>query len=377
MARLMGVAGPPEKMEDILNSLNIDATLSDDELTCVPPAWRGDIETEADLAEEVLRLYGYDTIPSSLPKGATMLGERSKNQRFRDRVKETLVGEGFYEALNYSFVSPKWLDAMGFEAGDWRLDPLPIRNPLGEDTSVMRTTMVPSMLATLSTNFSRGNAEARLFELSNAFKRTEAHQLPKEIPTLTLGLYGEGADFYQLRDAVVCLMQRFGIEVKAEPGGERWLHPGRRAQIVAGKAVLGQLGEVHPDVAARFDLEGRRVYVAELALAGMMEAEAPVSEVRALPRFPAVSRDIALVMDEGAGIGSVIETIRRAAGRTLEDVKLFDLFRGAQVGPGKKSAAFALTFRAADRTLTDSEVNASFDKIVKACEAAHAAKLRA
>ena len=377
MAKLMGVDVPPEKMEDILNSLNIDASLAGDEFTCVPPAWRSDIETEADLAEEVLRLYGYDFIPSTLPRGETMLGERSKKQLFRDRIKDTLVGLGFYEALNYSFVSPKWLGAMGFEPGDWRYDPLPVRNPLGEDTSVMRTTMIPSMLTALATNISRGNAETRLFELSNAFKKTEPHQLPEEIPTLILGMYGEGVDFYQLRDAVACLAQRFGIEAKVAPGGENWLHPGRKARILSGAIELGQMGEAHPDVAARFDLEGRRVYVAELSLNRMMEAEVPVPEVKALPRFPAVSRDIALVMDEGVGIGSVIESIRRAAGKTLEDAKLFDLFRGAQVGSGKKSAAFALTFRAADRTLTDAEVNASFDKIVKACETAHGAKLRA
>jgi phenylalanyl-tRNA synthetase beta chain len=137
------------------------------------------------------------------------------------------------------------------------------------------------------------------------------------------------------------------------------------------------MGEAHPDIAARFDLEGRRVYIAELSIAAMMEAEAPVAEAKPLPRFPAVSRDIALMMDEGVGIGSVIETICRAAGKTLEDVKLFDLYRGAQVGLGNKSAAFALTFRASDRTLTDAEVNASFDKIVRACENTHGAKLRA
>jgi len=376
MAKLMGVDVPPERMEDILNSLNIDATLAGDELTCVPPAWRGDIETEADLAEEVLRLYGYDAIPSTLMRGETMLGERSEAQRFRDRAKETLVGMGFYEALNYSFVSPKWLGSMNFEQGDWRLDPLPVRNPLGEDTSVMRTTLAPSMLNSLSTNFSRGNAEVKLFELSNAFRKTEPRALPEEIPVLMLGMYGEGVDFYQLRDVVVCLLQRFGIAASVEPGGESWLHPGRRAKVVSGKAVLGQMGEAHPDVAARFDLEGRRVYLAELPLNSMMKAALPIPEVKPLPRFPAVSRDIALVMDEAVGVGSVVETVRRAAGKTLEDVKLFDLFRGAQVGPGKKSAAFALTFRAPDRTLTDAEVSASFNKIVKACEANHGAKLR-
>ncbi len=377
MARLMGVDVPAAKMEDILNSLYIDCTLMGDELICMPPAWRSDIETEADLAEEVLRLYGYDAIPSTLPRGATVLGERSRKQAFRDRAKDSLVGMNFYEALNYSFVSPKWLDAMGFDAGDWRLDPLPVRNPLGEDTSVMRTTLVPSMLAVLSTNVNRGNASGRVFELSTAFKKTDAHQLPEEIPTLTLGMYGEGVDFYALRDAAVCLLQRFGIEAKVEPGGENWLHPGRRAVIKAGDAVLGQLGEVHPDVAARFELDDRRIYIAELSADAMMAFEVPVPEVKPLPRFPAVSRDIALVMDEAVGIGSVMETIRRAVGRTLEDVKLFDLYRGMQVGAGRKSAAFALTFRSSDRTLTDAEVNASFDRIVKACETTHGAKLRA
>lgn len=375
--KLIGVSVPPERMEDILNSLNIDATLSGDEITCVPPAWRSDIETEADLAEEILRLYGYDAIPSTLPRGETMLGERSAKQRFRDRAKETLVGLNFFEVLNYSFVSPKWLCAMGFEPGDWRLDPLPVRNPLGDDTSVMRTTLVPSMLTALSTNGNRGNAEARLFEFSTAFKKSEPHQLPEEIPMLVMGIYGDDADFYALRDAVVCFLERFGIEAKVEPGGEGWLHPGRRAAVKAGNLVLGQMGEVHPDIAARFELENRRVYVAELSLAAVMEAEVPVTEVKPLPRFPAVSRDIALVMDETVGIGSVIETIRRAAGKILTDVKLFDLYRGAQAGAGRKSAAFALTFRAVDRTLTDAEVNASFEKIVKACEIAHDAKLRA
>ena len=376
IVRLIGVDVPPDQMEDILNSLDIDSTLSGDELVCIPPAYRLDIETEADLAEEVLRLYGYEHIPSTLMKGETMLGARSRRQLFFDRVKETLVGLGFYEALNYSFISPKWLDAMGFDPGDWRLDPLPVRNPLGEDTSVMRTTMVPSMLSALSTNVSRGNAEARLFELSTAFRKTRPHELPDELPTLTLGLYGEG-DFYSLKDAVLCLLQRFGIAATVEPGGENWLHPGRRAVVRVGEAMIGQIGELHPDVARRFELEAKRVYIAELSVSAMIEAEKPVPAVKPLPRFPAVSRDIALVMDEAVGIGSVIETIRCAAGKTLADVKLFDLYRGAQVGAGKKSAAFALVFRAADRTLTDAEVNASFDKIVKACETTDGAKLRA
>jgi phenylalanyl-tRNA synthetase beta chain len=373
---LVGVDIPGEKMEQILNSLNIETTLSGDELVCEPPAWREDIECEADLAEEVLRLYGYEHIPSTMMKGETMAGARSPRQRFYDRAKDTLVGLGFFEALSYSFVAPAWLRAMDFKPGDWRLDPLALLNPLGEDTSVMRTTTVPSMLAVLSTNINRGNASARLFELAPVFKKTRPHELPEEIAVLTLGMYGDDVDFYALKDAVMCFLQRFGIEAAAEPGEADWMHPGRRAVVKAGGTELGQIGEVHPDVAARFETGSRRIYVAEMDVAALMAAQKPVVSVKPLPRFPAVSRDIALVMDETVGIGSVMESIRRAAGKTLEAVTLFDLYHGAQIGAGKKSAAFALTFRAADRTLIDAEVSASIDKVLKACEVNHGAKLR-
>ncbi len=256
---------------------------------------------------------------------------------------------------------------MGFDAGDWRLDPLPVRNPLGEDTSAMRTTMAPSMLAALGVNLNRGNLEARLFELSNAFKRTEPHQLPEEIPTLTMGMYGEGADF---TGSATCGVPSCTVWHRGEGGGggRELAAPGQAGACRAGEDRAGPVGRGAPDVAARFELENRRVYLAELSIGAMMASEVPVGEVKPLPRFPAVGRDIALVMDEGVAIGGVMETIRRAAGRTLEDVKLFDLYRGAQAGPGRKSAAFKLTFRAADRPRTDGEVSASFDKIEKACE---------
>ena len=374
--RLISASLSGEEMEDLLNRLYIDTTCVGDTLTSVPPAWRSDIEMEADLAEEILRLYGYEHIPSTLMNGVTMAGRRSGNQLLSDRMKRALVGMGWYEAVNFSFISPKWLKKLNLSQGDSRLNPVTLRNPLGEDTSVMRTSLVPSMLSTLSLNISRGNAQAMLFEMGPAFFPTQAGELPEERRSLCLGLYGEGADFYQLKDACACLLAGLGIEVQAVPGGDGYYHPGRKAFLVEGGEKLGQLGEIHPDVAQAFEMGARRVYVAEFNIAAVMAHKKPIPPVKALPRFPAVSRDLALVMAEEVCVGPVMQAIRRAAGRDLESVSLFDIYRGAQLGLKKKSAAFALSFRAADRTLTEAEINKAVEKVLAVVEQEFGAVLR-
>ena len=374
--RLISTSLTGEQMEDLLNRLYIDTTCEGDALTSEPPAWRSDIEMEADLAEEILRLYGYQHIPSTLMNGVTMAGRRSDNQLFSDRVKGALVGMGWFEAVNFSFISPKWLKKLNLPQGDSRLSPVTLRNPLGEDTSVMRTSLVPSMLSTLSLNISRGNAQAALFEMGPAFFPTQAGELPEERRTLCLGLYGEKADFYRLKDACACLLAALGIEAEAVPGGDGYYHPGRKALLLEGGESLGQLGEIHPDVADAFELGGRRVYVAELTIAALMAHEKPIPPVRALPKFPAVSRDLALVMAEAVCVGPVMQAIYRAAGRELESVSLFDIYRGAQLGPDKKSVAFALSFRAADRTLTEAEIGKAVDKVLAAVKKEFGAVLR-
>ncbi len=364
-----------EEMEDILSRLDIDATTVGDDLTAQPPSYRGDIETEADIAEEVLRLSGYEHIPSTLMRGRAMAGMRSVNQRFGDRVKRVLTGLGWFEAMSFSFVSPKFSALLNLPEGDKRLDPVVVLNPLGEDTSVMRTSLAPSMIVCLATNINRGAAEAKLFELSSVFEKTKPGELPRENKTLCLGMFGEQADFYALRDACVWLMKTIGIEPAFEPGGDGYYHPGRKALLTHAGETLGQLGEVHPDVAAAFDADGRRLYVAELDVQMLMSHEHAIPPVCALPRFPAVNRDLALVMDESVGVGPVMEVIRRAAGKDLENVQLFDIYRGAQLGAGVKSVAFALTFRAGDRTLTEEEIGARIDRVLAAA-AEHGARLR-
>ena len=375
ICRLNGVCVPGERMEDILNDLNISTVLAGDVLTCEAPAWRQDIETEADIAEEVLRMVGYEHIPSTLMRTETMAGFRSDKQKLLSRVRRELVGMGLFEILNYSFISPRWLENLGIPSTDWRLKPVELRNPLGEDTSVMRTTLVPSMLNTLSGNIHRGVGEAKLFELSTVFEAREKGELPNEHPTLCVGAYGENVDFYTVKEIGVWLAAAFGVQCKAVADGEVYYHPGRRAVLVSGTHCFARLGEIHPDVAARFDIDSR-VYVLEVDLTALTALAKPIYGVKELPRFPAVSRDIAIVVKESTQAGDMLDCIEKAGGKTLEDVRLFDVYRGEKLGADKKSVAYALTFRASDRTLTDAEIQNSMDKILKALETGFGAEIR-
>jgi phenylalanyl-tRNA synthetase beta chain len=373
---LTGVEIPGEAMEDILSKLYIETELNGDQLICTPPAWRGDIESEADIAEEVLRLYGYEHIHSTLMDAVTMPGKRSAKQLFIDRVRRAVAAMGFFETLNYSFVTPKWLEKLGLPEGDWRKAPIRIMNPLGEDTSVMRTTLVPTMLDVIAANVNRGNGAGKLFEISHAFKPTAEGDLPEEKLTLCLGMYGEGGDFYAVKNPVEWLLGAFGVKADIEATGDPYYHPGRKAVLRAKNADIAQLGEVHPDVSARFGLDDVRVYVAEVDLDALMALEVSIYGIKELPKYPAVSRDLALVVDEAEGAGAVLEAIRKAGGRILEDVTLFDVYRDPRLGESKKSLAYAITFRAADRTLTDAEIGTAMEKVLKAVEKEFGAEIR-
>ena len=328
------------------------------------------------MSEEVLRMYGYDHIPSTLMNGVTMAGHRNAATAFSDRVKSALVGMGLYEVLNYSFISPRWIDNLGLDADDPRRSAVTLRNPLGEDTSVMRTSLVPSMLNTVAGNLNRGNADGRLFELSKVFVPAEkAGDLPTEKRALCLSAFGEGADFYAVKNIVVWLLAKFGVTAQIEAAGDGYYHPGRKAIMTANGVKLAALGEIHPDVAEKFDIKGR-VYVAEIDLDALMPLEVDFYGIKPLPKFPAVSRDIAVVADEAVGAGTMLDAIKKAAGKTLEDARLFDIYRGEKLGKGKKSVAYSITLRAPDRTLTDEEINATMDKVLKALQA-FGAELRA
>ena len=378
IAKRAGVDIPPEACEEILKRLAFQVERQGDALTVTAPDFRQDVEGEADLCEEVLRIYGYDKIPATLLRGETTPGGRSAAMRLRDQLGAQLQGMGYFEIMNFSFVSPKDIEKLGLPAGDPRLQPLQIRNPLGEDTSVMRSTLVPGMLQTLALNMNRGNPSAALYEMAAVFDplHPTAEGLPTENPTLCLGLYGEKADFFTLRGTVEALLRRQGVGYTIVPGGESYHHPGRCARLVSQGRTVCTLGEAHPEVGERFALTGRAL-LAEIDLRALAELAAPMGEVKPLPRFPAVSRDLSLVMDEAVAVGPLLDAMRQAGGALLESAQMFDVYRSAALGQGRKSVAFAFVLRSADHTLTEQEAAAAMEKIQQAAQAHCGATLRA
>ena len=367
--RKIGMDIPGDEMKDILTRLDMQVELNGDVLRVLPPVYREDVENEADLSEEVLRIHGYEYIGSTLLRGETAPGSRNANMRITDRVGRFLASKGFYEIRNFSFISPKSIDKLNLDSNDPRRTLMTLRNPLGEDTSVMRTTLIPSMLGTVSLNQSRNNDRAMLYEMAPVFDEynRKAGELPQEIQTLAIGAYGEGVDFFLVRDTVQDLLGAFGIETEIVRGKENYLHPGRTAFLNAGGERIAVIGELHPDVMKAYDITKRTV-VAEVSLRMVGALQKEVSHVKPLPKFPAVTRDLALVMSEKTMVGTVLEVIRKAGKPILSDVKVFDIYRGAPMMPGTKSVAFSLQFRNPERTLSDEDVNPVMQTIMDACK---------
>ena len=373
----IGMEIPGEEMARILTSLYMDVELDGDTLTVVAPNFRQDIEVEEDLSEEVLRIYGYEHIGSTMLRGETSPGIRNERMRLSDKVSKILTGMGLFEIRNFSFISPKLIEKLGLDAEDTRLQTLKLLNPLGEDTSVMRSTLVPSVLGTVALNQNRNNETAMLYEVSSVFNNSSRKEgeLPHEQPMLCIGAYGPKVDFYLIRDIVLDMFARFGVDCEIIPGAQPYHHPGRAAKLMVGEKCLASVAEVHPSVMTAFDISKRTV-IAEVDLELLGALRCKMGHVRALPKFPAVTRDIALVMDEATTVGSVLSSIRKAGGSLLEKAEMFDIYRGTQLAEGKKSVAFSLVFRTAERTLSDDDVNPLMQKILKACEQNCGAVLR-
>lgn len=377
ICRLAGVEIPAEDIVSILTRLDFKVARNGDELTVTVPPVRGDVDGEADLCEEALRLYGYQHIGATSLRGATTQGKRSERMNHKDRIAQVLQGLGYMEIMNYSFISRKAIEKLGLPADDMRMSPLAIRNPLGEDTAVMRPTLAPDMLKTLSFNMSHLTPEARLYEMAAVFDPSNRtpEGLPTERQTLSIGLYGENADFYELRGVCEAILRAMGVRCEVVTGGDCYYHPGRVARLERKGVIYATLGEVHPDVLAAFELP-KRALIAEMDLDAIMRDAVPMGEVTPLPRFPAVARDLALVMDESVAVGPLMQTMKKSAGNLLESIKLFDVYRGLQVGLGRKSVAFSLVFRAPDRTLTDEEIQKAMAKVLKACADTCGAEIR-
>ena len=347
---LLGTDIPREFMADTLTSLGFE--LNGNTLTV--PSWRGDCTMLADIAEECARFWGYDKIEATDIRGAATQGGYSEKTLFVRKLGTACRAMGYTEVVTYSFVSPSSLDKIKIPADSPLRDNYRILNPLGEDTSVMRTTALPSMLGVLSTNLSRRNMEAKLYEMATVYKKQPGKVLADERTVLTLGAYGGDVDFFALKGAVealLCAARTPDVRFTADTETAAF-HPGRCAAVWSGDTRLGTLGQIHPDVCAAYGLDGA-TYCAEIDVVLLHDLEGAEPVYTPLPRFPAITRDIAVVCDVSVPVGELTECIRKAEKNVLRGVKLFDVYTGVGIPEGKKSVAFSLTLRSDDGTLTD------------------------
>ncbi len=341
------------------------------------PSWRGDVEGIADLAEEVARFHGYNNIPVTLQRGETTQGGYSPVQQAERRLGSLCRSCGYSEIITYSFISPACYDKIGWAPDEPLRNSLKILNPLGEDTSIMRTTTLPSMLDILARNYSYRNKDVRLYEIGRVYLPGGPDGLANEPRMLTLGAYGEGYDFFTMKGAVESILRDLRVAGAAFRAcqDDPSYHPGRCAGVYAGEKLLGVVGQIHPAVAANYDVDCE-LYCAELSFEALLEAQGPGAEYHPLPRFPAVSRDIAVVCGEEVTVGALEACIRKAGGKLLRDVALFDIYRGQGVAEGSKSVAFSMTLRADDRSITASEADGEVKDILTALEQELGATLR-
>ncbi|MEG0854798.1 MAG: phenylalanine--tRNA ligase subunit beta, partial [Angelakisella sp.] len=349
--RFLGIDISRESMVTMLQTLDI--TVEGD--TVIPPTYRADLTHKADIAEEIARLFGYNNIPTTALSGLAE-GSYTPRQKFNRSINTTLLALGCTEIITYSFISPRLYDKLELPENSPLRNSVTILNPLGEDTSVMRTTALSSMLDILARNYNNRNPAARLFEIATEYIPTELDKQPIERPAVMLGCYGKNEDFFSLKGIVEELLGRLGVtgcEYTAERENSSF-HPGRCAVITRNGKQLGILGEIHPKVAGNFGID-TRVYLARLDGNALYENRDNEKKYRPLPKFPASGRDLAVTCDEALPVAELEKVIRKEGGRLLEKLELFDVYRGTQIEQGKKSVAYSLSLRAADHTLTVEE----------------------
>ncbi len=369
---LLGTDLPESLMREILLSLGFE--LNGDDI--LVPSWRGDVEHYSDIAEEVARFYGYNNIPCTLMRGETTRGGFTEAQRFDRALGAACRTLGYDEIITYSFISPSYYDKIRMPADSPLRRSIKILNPLGEDTSIMRTTVLPSMLEIIARNYNYRNRSVRLYELGKIYL-PRADGLADEPKLLSLGAYGDNMDFFTLKGGVEAILKACRIEnVRFEACADNAsYHPGRCAKVYAGEVELGVFGQIHPLVAANYGVDAE-VYAAELRFDALYSVRGGIPVYQPLPKFPAVTRDIAVVCAESVTVGALEECIRRGAKGLLKKVELFDIYRGVGVAPGQKSVAFSLTLRADDRSLTGEEADGDVRSILALLENELGAKLR-
>ena len=380
---LLGTDIPPVDMYQYLERVNIVTEKKDfpnGPADVIVPSWRGDVEGIADLAEEVARFYGYNKIPTTLMRGQTTLGSFTPEQKLENRLGELCRACGYSEIITYSFISPTYYDKIRWPGDYAARKSFKILNPLGEDTSIMRTTTLPSMLEILTRNWNYRNKSARLYEVGRIYLSGGEDGLANETKVLTLGAYGEDMDFYTMKGAIEAILKDIRAkDVHFEgPSGapsDASYHPGRCATVWSGSDCIGVFGQIHPLVARNYGVDGE-LYCAELSFDELMNAKGPDPLYAPLPRFPAVTRDIAVVCGRDVTVGALEKCITRAGGKLLREVSLFDIYQGQGIPEDKKSVAFNLVLRSDEGTITAAQADEEVRDILAALESELGAVLR-
>lgn len=367
--RLLGTEISKEEMLGYFAKLELG--YDEDSNEVLIPSWRQDLLCDADLAEEVARFYGYDKIPTSLPKGETTVGGKSFKHRMEDLAKETAEFCGFSQAMTYSFESPKVFDKLLLPEDSSLRRAVSISNPLGEDYSIMRTISLNGMLTSLSTNFGRRNKNVRLYELGNIYlpKQLPLTELPEERMQFTLGMYGEG-DFFTMKGVVEEFLYTSGLRNKAEfdpDSGYSFLHPGRQANIIYEGSVMGYLGEIHPAVAANYAIKDR-VYIAVIDMPEIVSRASFDYKYEGITNFPVSSRDLSMVVPKNVLVGDIEKIFAQRGGKYLESYELFDIYEGEQIEKGFKSVAYSLKFRGKEKNLEENDITSAMKKILNGLE---------
>ena len=363
--KLLGTSLTKEEMIDYLGRVELAYDEKTDEI--VAPTFRQDIHCNADVAEEVARFYGYDKIPMTLPTGEATTGKLPFKLRIQDVARDIAEYCGFSEGMSYSFESPKVFDKLCIPEDSDLRKVITISNPLGEDYSIMRTSTLNGMLASLSTNYNRRNKDVRLYELGNIYlpKSLPVTELPDERTMFTLGMYGKG-DFFDMKGVCEEFFEKIGMKKKVtyDPNsGKPFLHPGRQANMIYEGKVVGYLGEVHPAVADNYSI-GEKVYIAVIDILDVLEFAGFNHKYTGIAKYPAVTRDLSLVVPHAVLAGQIEEIFDQRGGNILESYQLFDIYEGAQIEKGFKSMAYSLVFRAHDKTLGENEISAAMKKIM-------------
>ena len=368
---LLGTSVTEEQMLAIFKKLEVEVRDGKDGKELVIPSFRQDLAGRADMAEEVARFFGYDKIPTTLPKGETTTGKLSFKLRIEQKARDIAEYCGFSQGMTYSFESPKVFNKLLLDADDKARAAITIANPLGEDFSIMRTLSLNGMLTSLSTNYNRRNKNVRLYELGNIYlaKSLPLTEQPEERMQFTLGMYGDG-DFYSLKGVVEEFFDSIGMKkriVYDPKAGKNFLHPGRQAKIVYEGEELGYIGEVHPAVCDNYAI-GTRAYVAVIDILNVLDFATFDRKYEGIAKYPAVTRDISLEVPKSVLAGDIEGVIAQRGGKILESYQLFDLYEGDQIKDGYKSMAYSVTFRAKDRTLEESDVAGAMKKILNGLE---------